>query len=324
MAGYPYDPNFTGGRFTPPGGGGGGGGGGGFGISPLALGLGALGIGGGLWSGIRNQGISKKLMDEQLRMARQQRDVYQQNIPGYEAALRQYAGMAGLPGYGDTGAYAGGRVGAMRNAPNQYQGFTPTGSPGGNWNLGALDTQAMQARRAAAEEDLAQQTANADARYRQQAGLMGLSTGAQAAGLAQQHEQALQNYAGYRRGLAMQAGDIEAQRLGQYMGALGPSFGQGAQASATLGGQGAYYGNLAQQGYGAAGQALGGLEQYGMMNQYLQHMPGMYGMGGYGIPGMGMPGMGGYLPPGMGMYGQQPGGVSNYGITRDAQGNPVF
>lgn len=309
-------------------------------MDPLTGAMAGLGIGGGLFQGMENSGVQKKLMDEQLRLARSQYGQYLQNVPMYQQALQQYAGMANLPGYAGSNAGYGsagwtsgttkggqqyGMFGSRRTAPGGSNAMVNySGTPNDGWNLGALDTQAMQARQAAAEESLSRQTQAADAQYRQQGALMGLSSGSIAGGLAQQHESALENYAGYRRGLAMQAGDIQAQRLGSLMGALGPGFQLGQQGSATLGQQAGQYGALAQQGFGAVGQTLGNLQQYQMMNQYLNALPYMgYGTqgapGGIGLP-MNLPGAMSMMG---GMGGQSGLGITN-GLTMDANGQLTF
>jgi hypothetical protein len=283
-------------------GGGGMGGAFGSGINPIQLGMGALGAVGGLYQGITQGGVQKKMMDEQLRMSRLQRNEFQQNLPLYNQALQQYGQNLGLVpgGPGGTGGNTSTEVGVGGGSYGHASGVAPGGTAtyqnqyapnsSNGFLMGPYAQQAYRLRSAANEQNLGTQTQNQDQNLLYQSKMQGLASGSAEAGIARSHEQALQDYANSQRQLAINAGPQEQAGLQSFLGMLSPGLNMAGPASATLGQQAGVYGQQAQAGYGALGSSLSNLAQSSQMSQYMQQMaqnPSLSMMGGYGGLGMG-------------------------------------
>lgn len=270
-----------------------------FGMNPWALGIGAgtalLGAFGGSGAATKQ----KQILGYQRQIAEGQRNLFANAAPQYQAALERYANDIGLSNSLGLGGYSN-QVGV---SPHQAQrlgispettyqtGAGPTAENG--YLMGPYDQQAYRLRSAAAEQALQHQMQNADQNLQFQLGRQGISTGTQAAALAREHQNALQNYADFRRQLAIQAGQQEQQNLQNFAALAGQGLGQGVPAESVLGQQAGVYGQQAQQGFGAAGSALNQLAQYATLQPYLQNayaqgINPFYSQMGYGGYGMGV------------------------------------
>jgi len=237
---------------------------GGFGVNE------AIGLGGGLANAITGRSAAKS-QKEYMRRLSQGADLsnqlFRKSMPLYEQTLQDYAQRAGI-----------GTPGVQKTGEGQYRVTPPDRQFGMGGNYG---NQEDQLRLQAAEEqinDYFRQQAN-QLRHGSQGGA-GLQ-----AGLARLAGQQGEQYAGFRRNLAINAGQEQERRLQGLQQMLGFGLGQGGAAQAG-------YANLAGQ-YGqqaaAANQGLAGILQNYQMQRLMQQ------------------------------YGQQPGGgnLDPYGYSAD-------
>lgn len=244
-------------------------------VDPALAGVGALGS---FFTGRSAAKASKEALRRQAQLIGKQSNLFGQTAPYYQALLGAAAQNIGL-GAGPQGQ----GVNEYGNAYSPYQPGNLTGvrSEGyggqqpvlqGQQNYGGL-TPEDNLRLKAAEEDINRQAQHNANQLRFNANLSGLNTGAVGAGLARNEQEALRNYAQFRRGLAIQAPEMQQQRLANFANLLSPGFGLGSAASAGYGQQGALYGNQANQAFAGVGQALQNyqyqrnLRKYGQNNQ---------------------------------------------------------
>lgn len=219
----------------------------------------AVALGGGLVNAITGRSAakaSKEMMRRQAQTIQLQNKNFLAAQPYFQQLMQAYAGRAGIglaPGLTQTGA-------------NTFRATTP-GRLGSNYG-----SPEDQLRMSAAEEDVNryfQQQAN-QLRHR-----LGQGAGAEAA-LARLGSQQAQQLAGFRRQLAIEAPREEERRMANLMQLIGMGFGQGTQAAAGFGQQGAQYGQQAA----AANQGLGNIVQQYMYQNTLANQLGQGGGGG--------------------------------------------
>lgn len=261
---------------------------------PILGALGAVGAIGSLFGGRSAQKAQKEQLRRQGDIAGQQANLFRQATPYYNALLQNYAQQLGLnvaPPQTitqNTGAMRS--AGGLKVAPVQRQVANPAyaqyqqqqaaqpaqgGLLGSNWG-----TQADQLRLQQAEEDInraSQQRAN---QLRFQLGSRGIADSTIAAALAQNEARAGDEFARFRRGLAVAAPQEQTQRLGQMLGFLGPALGAGSSAAGIYGGQGALFGQQAAGNYGTIGQLA---QQYAYQDALRRRMrqPTTYGTDDY-------------------------------------------
>lgn len=229
----------------------------------LDEGIGLAGAVGSYLTGRSAANSQKELSRRQAQIIQQQGKTYAQTNPYYLQLLQSAAQNIGL-GQGGQQMGSNGQPMAVRDpVTGHYHDPTPQQDYGGL-------TPEDNLRLRAAEEDI-NRNANLGAnRLRFQGQLSGLNTGAQEAGQAHNQQLALQQYANYRRQLAIQAPQEQAQRLQQFAGLLNPGLGQGAAASAGYGQQAGQYGQQAAQGFAGVGQALQNYQYQQNLKKYSQ------------------------------------------------------
>ncbi len=161
------------------------------------------------------------------------------------------------------------QAGAGGMGPSPYApGGTPATGGVSNSQMGIFNDPADALRNAQAQDDINHQNFLGQQQFRSQMGDRGLEDSSiMGGGLARMQQDANQQYAGYRRNLAMNAGQEQMNRVMQMMGALNPGMGAQQQAAGN-------YGNLgqqsfqqqqnAQQGLAGMGNLFGQLYGYGM------------------------------------------------------------
>jgi hypothetical protein len=252
---------------------------------PLLPILGGIGAIGSLFAGKSAANAQKEQMRRQSGLAQQQAQLMQGAIPYYNAMLGSYAQQLGLnvpqAGVGGTAPaatapQAGGNIFArvaqggasarprasilQPSAPVQAGAAAPAagGPMGSQWG-----TPQDQLRLQQAEEDI-QRMANQRAnQLRFQLGGRGVADSTIAAALAQNEQRAGDDYAQFRRGLAIQAPEEQARRFAMFSNFLNPALGAGAAAANIFGQQGAMYGNQAGQAMGNIGNLF---QQYAYMD----------------------------------------------------------
>lgn len=221
-------------------------------FDPWSVGLGVVGAGANLLGGMSQANASKEMLRRQAQGASLANQTYKQAMPTYQELLNQYARQAG--------------IGPGAQQFDQY----------------GLDPQRQLALRMNEEQIGRQQQQQAN-QLRFQLGQRGEASASIGAALGRNAQQAGQATSDFRRNMFINAPNVQQQRLAALQAALGPAFGQGAQASQVYGQQGAMFGNQASQSFAGVGSSLG---QLAYQNQ-LQNSPyGMYG-GGYGYGGYG-------------------------------------
>lgn len=227
----------------------------------------AISLGGGIVNAITGRSAAKA-QKEQARRQAQLIGLQAQNMraaqPYYAQALQQYANMAGL----------GQNPGAAAGAEREF------GLGGG---FGDRNTQ-LRLRQA--EEDINRYAQMRGGGLQSTMQRRGIADASQASALAANERGAGQDFARFRRGLALEQQQQQQQALAQLMGVIGQGFGQGAQAAAGYGQQAGMYGQQANQAFGAVGQGIQDWQQQQALQRYMQ----MYGVnggqaGGYGVYG---------------------------------------
>jgi hypothetical protein len=217
------------------------------------------GLGGALFGGIQGQSqarASKELLRRQSQLADLQNQTYRQTVPYYQQALGAAANYAGLGQDGVTqGANGHFQLGGM---PGQ-QNF----GIGGNWGSREDQLRLMQA-----EEDINRRQKIAGNQLRFNSNRMGLNEGAVGANLARLAGQGQQEYGQFRRGLAINAGQEQQQRLAQLQSLLGFGLGQGSQAQGVYGAQGALAAQQAGQSFAGLGNAVQNYQYMNSLNRY--------------------------------------------------------
>jgi len=250
-----------------------------FGLDELT---GLVGAGSSFLGGRSAANAQKEASRRQAQLIKKQSNLFGQTSPLYLQLLQQAAqGLGGyggpgsaaqMLGYGQPQGQAGHQIAYQNPVTGHYS--DPQQQPQMP-NYGGLSPE-DNLRLKGAEEDInryAQQNAN---RLRFNANLSGLNTGAQGAGLARNEQEAMRQYAQFRRGLAVNAPHEQQQRFQNFASLLNPGLGMGAAASAGYGNQAALAGQQADAGYAGVGQAL---QNY----QYQRNLK-KYGQNPYGIP----------------------------------------
>jgi len=216
----------------------------------VAEGIAGLGLIGNYLGGRSAANSQKEMSRRQAQLIGKQTELYNQTSPMYNQLLQEYARRAGIgPGADYSQEYGQ----AMSRGVNPMTGnATTTYRPGPNDGLLPEDRARLQA----AEEDINRQARYGSNQLRFNQGLQGLNQGAQAAAQTRLQSEAARGYSNFRRGLAMDAGARQDQRLQQLQGALGFGLGQGSQAAGGYGNQAAMYGNQAQQAYSGIGDIV--------------------------------------------------------------------
>lgn len=211
--------------------------------------IGGAGAVGNYFTGRSAMKASKEQMRRQGQYQQMANRTYAQAQPYYQAALQQYANMAGVqPGQAGTQGIA------------QEREF---GLGGG------FGDRSQQLAFRAAEEDMDRLARQRGGALQGQMARRGIASGTQAAAMGQNERFAMQDLARFRRGLAMQQGQEQERRLGLLMNAMQPAFGQGAQAANIAGQQGQYYGQQANQAFGAIGQGVSDWQQRRALQDYM-------------------------------------------------------
>lgn len=188
---------------------------------------------------------------------------YMQSTPG----MGQFNAHAGSLGNHQTeqtfntanpGAAAGAAGGGMGPSPYTNNAAAPTGGVS-NSQMGIFNDPADALRNSQAQDDINHQNYLNQQNLKSQMGSRGLEDSSiLGGGLSQMNQNALQNYAGFRRNLAINAGQEQQNRVLQFMAAMNPGMAMGGQAQSNYG---QLSGNLVQQ-QQAQQQALAG---YGQM-----------------------------------------------------------
>lgn len=229
--------------------------------------IGGAGAAANYFTGKSANKASKEMMRAQKGILKQQAQTYKAAQPTYMAALQQYAQAAGLDPNHHT----------MQPMPGQagYQMGNQWGQPEDQMRFAAAQDQINH---------MAQQRQN---QLQHTLAARGVASSSVGAALAHNQRAALQDLAGFRRQLAIDAPHEAERRRAALLGALGPAFGQGAQASAGYGQQGAQYGAQAQNAYANIGGILQNYQYGRALGQYGQQPPGQE-QNPYAAPG-GMP-----------------------------------
>lgn len=231
------------------------------GPDPYSTGIAAAGALGSYFTGKSAAKAQKEQMRRQAQLLQMQGQTYKAAMPTYQAALAQYAQAAGLD-------------------PNHHTMQPMAGQPG--YQVGNQWGDPTDQYRFAAAQDsinhLAQQHQN---QLQHTLAARGIASSSVGAALAHNQQAALQDLAGFRRNLAIDAPHEAERRRAALLGALGPAFGQGSQASAGYGGQAAQYGQQANQAYAG----LGNIVQNWQQQNALQHFSNLYGTNPAGTAG---------------------------------------
>ena len=242
---------------------------------PLALAIpGAVSALGSLYSGITGAGAAKKAANAQQSIASQQLRMYHDVQPYYQTILQQMAERAGIQlptgavgPIGETPAQRKQRFAMLgkslaptaATSPLQGGPAAQTGPYPGIYGQSTEDRLRLQQ----AQEDIDKQLARQQSVLGQRLGRQGIGGSTLAAAQTQTAQNAMDQFANFRRQLAIQAGMEQERRRQELLGAIGPGFG-GAGTSASIYGQ---LGNQAQQQVASAGAGLGGI--MGQLTQYL-------------------------------------------------------
>lgn len=248
-------------------------------------GLAAGGLAADYFTGKSARKASKEMMRAQRRILDAQGQTYKAAMPTYQAMLAQGAQAAGI-------------------GPNGQQIARPFGPTGSQWG-----SQEDQLRFAAGQDQINQMAQQRQNMLQHTLAQRGIASSSVGAALAQNQRSSMRDLAGFHRQLAIDAPHEAERRRAALMGLLNPAFGQGAQASAGYGQQGAQYGAEAQNAYNAIGQGAQSYMQQRALAQY-GRQPG--GSGGDAVPVFGQGGQGYPYRPGGG-YGP---GVTGYDANR--------
>jgi len=212
-----------------------------------------IGAGASYLQGRGQAKASKEMLRRQAQGADLMNQQYRAAMPQYQSSLQALARQAGLdPSYSD-----------QRRATD----------PSRAWG-----TPEDQTRFQMAEDQISQLARNRANQLGHAMHQRGIATGSQASALAANERDALNQLAGFRRQLAVNAPHEQQQRIAALLGALNPALSMGGQAANIYGQQGLYQGQQAAQSFGGIGQ----LAQGYLQNQALQHYLGQQGGGGGG------------------------------------------
>jgi hypothetical protein len=217
---------------------------------PLTLGTGlaAAGMSGNLIGGLSAAKAQKEYSRRMAQGVQMQNELFRQAQPYYQQLLQAAAQRAGIGGQG--------------YGPGGVTGEVDRRQFGLGGQYGSVEDQL---RLGQAQEDIEryyQQQAN-QARHKMGAtGLMASGLGARLAS-----DQA-RDYAGFRRGLALNAGQEQERRLGELRNLMGMGFNQGSQAIGGYGQLGAQYGQQANQAFAGLGAGLQNWQHMNALRRY--------------------------------------------------------
>lgn len=227
----------------------------------IGEGIGLAGMAANFATGRSAQRASKENLRRQEQYQQAANETYRAAQPGYLAGLQQMAGRAGIADQSGVVSHGQGHFSLGQQGGDDRRQF----GLGGNYG-----SREDQLRFQAAQEDINRLARLRGNQLQSTMHNRGIADSSQAAALAGNERAAMADLTGFRRNLAINAGQEQERRLQQYMAALGPAFGQGAQAAQIAGQQGQYYGQQANQAYAGVGQIVQDWQQRNALQDYMQ------------------------------------------------------
>lgn len=249
-------------------------------VDPYTTGAAVVGMGANYLQGRSAAKAQKEVARRQAQTISMQNENFRAAQPAFRGVMREYMNRAGLRDENGVQQVGDGHynLGGMPGQPQNYGLGGQYGSP------------ELQMRLRAAEEDINKRRTMQANQLRHQLGGAGVAQASVGAALARNQSEADQQYAGFRRQLAIDADAEQERRLAALQQMISLGFGQGSQAMAGMGQQSQMYG----QQQAAANQGMSNIMGQWAMGRQLQGLGGAGGtMDRYG-PSLG--GMERYQP----------------------------